>query len=207
IGGSATYSWNNGVTNGVPFVPAVGTTLYEVTGTNGNGCANTDGVEIVVNQSPSVNFLATEDTTCIAAGNVLLIGSPSGGTFSGTGISGNSFSPSLSGEGQFDIEYLFTDGNGCSASEIQTIVVEDCSSIGENELANVQVYPNPTSGEFTVELDGSFTFEVHDARGRIVQYGDGMNTADVNLSETEAGIYFLHVINSIGQKVVRVVKN
>lgn len=204
--GADTYAWTNSVVDGTPFTPALGTTSYSVIGTDGNGCENSDDLDVVVNPLPSVDFSIGQDTTCVEAGAVVLTGSPSGGTFSGTGVTGNTFDPSTAGEGQFDIEYSFTDGNGCSTVEIQTIVVQDCSSLLENELANVQVYPNPTNGEFTIQLEGDFSFEVHDVRGRIVQSGNGLNTTEVNLVEAEAGIYFLHITNSIGQKVVSIIK-
>lgn len=52
--GAQTYTWNNGVTNGVPFI-ANATTTYTVTGTNANGCTNTDQVTITIKPSPTVN--------------------------------------------------------------------------------------------------------------------------------------------------------
>lgn len=45
--GAATYSWNNGVTNGVAFVP-ITTMVYTVTGTSGVGCTNTAQVTVHV---------------------------------------------------------------------------------------------------------------------------------------------------------------
>lgn len=44
--GAETYSWNNGISDGVAFSPPLGTTSYTVTGTDGNGCTDTD--EVVV---------------------------------------------------------------------------------------------------------------------------------------------------------------
>jgi hypothetical protein len=46
-GGAVTYSWSNGVTNGVAFNPA-STQTYTVTGTDANGCSNFATVEVVV---------------------------------------------------------------------------------------------------------------------------------------------------------------
>lgn len=46
--GATTYTWNGGVTNGVPFTPSASGT-YTVTGTDGNGCQNTASVSITVN--------------------------------------------------------------------------------------------------------------------------------------------------------------
>ena len=46
--GASTYTWNGGVTNGVPFTPSASGT-YTVTGTDANGCQNTASVSITVN--------------------------------------------------------------------------------------------------------------------------------------------------------------
>ena len=50
--GALTYQWNNGVENGVQFIPSIGTTLYTVEGTDANGCVNFDQLTIDVNQLP-----------------------------------------------------------------------------------------------------------------------------------------------------------
>lgn len=45
--GAQTYSWNNGVADGVAFSPSIGTTTYTVTGTDGNGCTDTDELIVI----------------------------------------------------------------------------------------------------------------------------------------------------------------
>jgi len=52
--GAVSYTWTNGVTNGVAFNPTT-TTTYTVTGTDANGCQNTDQVTVTVNPLPVVN--------------------------------------------------------------------------------------------------------------------------------------------------------
>jgi gliding motility-associated-like protein len=47
--GAETYNWNNGVSDGVAFSPPLGTTTYTVTGTDGNGCTDTDEVVVTSN--------------------------------------------------------------------------------------------------------------------------------------------------------------
>ncbi|GEM_PF-1302482 len=44
--GAVSYTWDNGVTNGVPFQPSTGITIYTVTGTDFNGCTDTDEVQV-----------------------------------------------------------------------------------------------------------------------------------------------------------------
>ena len=52
--GAATYTWDNGVTDGTSFTPTSSTT-YTVTGTDANGCIATDAVDVTVNALPTVN--------------------------------------------------------------------------------------------------------------------------------------------------------
>jgi gliding motility-associated-like protein len=52
-GGALSYSWNNGVTNGVAFNPS-STLVYTVTGTDFNNCSNTDTIRVVVHPLPNV---------------------------------------------------------------------------------------------------------------------------------------------------------
>lgn len=50
--GGVAYSWSNGVVNGTTFTPPVGTTTYDVTGADANGCQNTSSMTIVVTAYP-----------------------------------------------------------------------------------------------------------------------------------------------------------
>ncbi|MBI3136508.1 MAG: hypothetical protein HYZ14_17670, partial [Bacteroidetes bacterium] len=59
----AAISWNNGVTNGVAFTPAVGTVTYTVTATLA-GCVNTDQVVVTVNPNPVIAVSGTNPTVC-----------------------------------------------------------------------------------------------------------------------------------------------
>ncbi len=64
-GGANTYSWNNGVSNGVGFVPA-SSGSYTVTGTDALGCNNTSTLSIAVNALPTVNA-GVDQTACAGA--------------------------------------------------------------------------------------------------------------------------------------------
>ncbi len=62
-GTASTYSWSNGVQNGIPFSPAA-TTTYQVTGTNVAGCFATDEVKVTVSTAPALQFTATPTSGC-----------------------------------------------------------------------------------------------------------------------------------------------
>jgi hypothetical protein len=53
--GASTYSWSNGVTDGVVYTPSV-TATYTVTGTDANGCKGTATQKVTLNALPTVNM-------------------------------------------------------------------------------------------------------------------------------------------------------
>jgi gliding motility-associated-like protein len=142
--GASTYSWNNGITNGVAFTP-VSTATYTVTGTSVAGCTNMDQVQVSVNPIPTVNagnYLAV----CQDAADIALVGSPAGGTFTGTGVAGSNFDPSA---GTQTITYSYTDGNGCSNSANTTI------NINSLPIVNAGTYVDQCANAPLVTLVGS----------------------------------------------------
>ena len=58
-GGASTYSWTNGVTNGVAFIPET-TASYTVTGTDENGCTNTSSVSVSVEALHTVDSIPNQ---------------------------------------------------------------------------------------------------------------------------------------------------
>ncbi|MBK7587759.1 MAG: hypothetical protein IPI22_05200 [Bacteroidetes bacterium] len=61
--GANTYVWNNLVIDNVIFSP-IATSNYVVTGTDINGCVNTDSITVVVNALPSVTANASDTLIC-----------------------------------------------------------------------------------------------------------------------------------------------
>ncbi|MCA1757921.1 MAG: PKD domain-containing protein [Bacteroidales bacterium] len=60
---------------------------------------------------------------CENAGTVTLTAHDAGGTWSGPGVSGNTFNPATAGPGNHAIRYDITDANSCSDFDITTITV------------------------------------------------------------------------------------
>ncbi len=104
-----------------PAVAGVGTTKVVYTFTDANTCTNTDTADIVVNALPTVSLKQYVKICNNATPITLNGGSPVGGTYTGTGVSGGVFTPSIAGK--FNINYAYTDANGCSASATDTIRV------------------------------------------------------------------------------------
>ncbi len=178
----------------------VGTSTYTVAGTytdvvqNSVGCDSTITTTLAVNQLPTVAIdPAVPDTVCSDFDMIALNGTPSGGTFSGTGVTGSSFSPGTAGAGSHAITYSFTDGNGCSNTDVLNIVVELCDGIGENELDGVSLFPNPNDGTFIISgLESGTLYQIFDNQGKLVlQKSAESDQIQVALPHVETGIYVL----------------
>jgi len=107
-----------------PLMAGVGNHVITYT-LNGNCPASTTTL-ITVNPLPIVSINSV-GPLCIDDDPVLLAGLPSGGTFSGIGITNNIFTPSNAGT--FTVKYSFSDGNGCTNSITSDILVEDCGCL------------------------------------------------------------------------------
>ncbi len=123
--GGTSYTWNNGVTNGVAFSPSV-TTTYTVTGTSAAGCTNTDNVTITVNTSSPVTFTASSANGCVPQTITLTNTTPNAAncvwTLSdGTILTGcSSVQVDFTQAGCYDVSLSTTLSNGCQGTFNQT---------------------------------------------------------------------------------------
>ncbi|TVQ89812.1 MAG: T9SS C-terminal target domain-containing protein [Bacteroidetes bacterium] len=121
--------------NGQPLPFGTGSTwLAEVSGSYQVGIYGaSDGCEtlsepVVINISETPEFvLALDDVYCVNHSQVSLENTePSGGIYSGPGITGNIFDPALAGVGQHLINYIYTDPDTqCQFSTTQIVLVAD----------------------------------------------------------------------------------
>ncbi|MBI5539320.1 MAG: T9SS type A sorting domain-containing protein, partial [Bacteroidia bacterium] len=113
--GATSYTWDNGVTDGTPFTPAVGAITYTVTGTTG-GCSNTDQVVVTVNALPNVS--AGSDQVVCEGTSVTLTGSGATSyTWDNGVIDGASFTPTVG-----IVTYTVTGTLGSCSNTDQVIV-------------------------------------------------------------------------------------
>jgi hypothetical protein len=131
-------------------------------------------------------------------------GTPAGGVYSGTGIIGTSFHPTLSGPGSFTITYTITDVNGCTFSDSSVIEVVDPNSIEEMD-ASWSIYPNPTEGTLLIRgIQQPQKLEIFDVSGRKLMEVDSYNDGDpINVTSLSTGIYQV----SIEGKMQRFIKH
>ncbi|MDG1333239.1 MAG: gliding motility-associated C-terminal domain-containing protein [Crocinitomicaceae bacterium] len=118
--GGVLYVWDNGVTDGLPFNPPVGTTTYTVTGSDANGCTSTDQVDINVNPSPTV---AINGTSQYCAGTFATLSAS--GVFTSYLWSTGAVTPTINATiADNPITLTVTDNLGCSATSTVFLLTE-----------------------------------------------------------------------------------
>jgi hypothetical protein len=211
---SYTYSWSpatglSSTTVANPSVCLNSTTCHTITVTDTNGCVGSMTACVFVNPAPVV-ALTGPSSVCVTDGSYTLTASPSGGTFSGPGVTGNSFSPSAAGNGTHQIVYTFTDANGCDGADTINIDVTPCVGINENgALSGVEVYPNPFNEMIVINItEGTSQIRIMNALGAVI-YDQKMNSGrnEISTSEFASGVYFVEVMNANGTATVKLVKN
>lgn len=166
------------------------------------GCDSTIVTFLDITSPPVVTFTNPGDTVCAQADAFSFNGSPAGGVYTGTGVSGDMFDPSTASLGGNIILYEVTDGP-CTVSASATFFVQDCASIGEPTLTGVSVYPNPAADEITVALPNHLTdgtANLYDSKGRMVQSHNLTETVSaLDISALSAGVYVVEINNTTGQ--------
>jgi PKD repeat protein len=190
---------------------STGTTL--TASTSGNytvsGCVSpaSSAVTVTVNPNPTVSFGSVSQLCVYDAPITLTQGSPAGGTYSGTGVSGNQFDPAVAGLGNEVLTYSYTNGNGCSGSAQTTVVISDCLGVDEAGNITLSIYPNPSEGFFTIVANETVVSTmVYDQSGKLVKEikGESVNEVAVDLTSFAGGVYTVKVITESSVKSVPV---
>lgn len=149
--GGLSYSWNNNVTNNVPFSPSI-TSTYSVIGTDVHGCSSVDSITIIVKYKPIIvksndRILCLGDSTSLFANGAATI-------IWSNGIQNNSYFIPASTR-----YYTFTaiNINGCAVTDSVKVVVNPLPNIQGNDTIvclNQKVILQGTGGITYIWSDG-----------------------------------------------------
>lgn len=198
--GGANYSWSGpqgfSHTNQSPSISPVSVSQagnYSVFVTDNNGCTGSSMTNVVVNSAPqptisSVGPFCMDDNT-----PVTLFASPSGGIFSGPGItdgSAGTFVPSSAGiSGPVTITYDVTDPNGCVGQGTTTITLN-------GPPVNITASPQSGCAPLTVTFSGDSGMS-----SSLWAFGDGSSVTDmgsgtVTHTYVNPGVYDVTLTNT-----------
>lgn len=171
IGSIASINSGN-ISGTIPLGTTAGNAYrIRVKASNPNTIGTNNGSDIEIKTLPTVTFNAPSDL-CINANAIALNGGsglPLGGigVYSGQGVFGGSFFPSLAGQGIFNINYIYTGINGCAASASDNIVVNSLPTVTLTPFASVCLNDAsftltgglPLGGNYTVDGNPSVQFD------------------------------------------------
>jgi len=202
VSGGISYSWDNNVSDGVPFSPA-STSDYHVTVTDENNCSDIDTVTVVVHPLPLINL--GSDTT-ISTNDTLLLNA--GSEFISCLWNNDSTTQTISVDGSVigigTYTYYVTTANefGCLNSDTIVITIEPFSGINNSLADHVLVYPNPSTGKINILFvrgkPDKAIIEILNIVGEAialqeipkVNYG---NLYEIDLSNKSKGVYFIQI--------------
>jgi Secretion system C-terminal sorting domain/CARDB len=178
-----------------------------------SGASKTLGRWLIEPVLQQVTVVTSADTACNNGAAVTLVGYPTGGTFSGTGVTGNSFSPALGiVNSNNTITYNITPpANGCASNANISVYVKSCSvGLSNVEKSTFEVFPNPSNGVF--KINQSFAIEasisVFDLTGKtILSKNIATLSETIDLSKQADGMYFLQVKQNGVTKTIKITKN
>jgi hypothetical protein len=187
------------LSSSTPGGPYTITNTLAASGTCPSASANTT---VTILGEPTVT-LNPFGIVCDNAPSITLSGgSPSGGTYSGTGVSNGEFSPSVAGGGIHVITYTYTDGNNCTGTASENIEVDICTGMNDAPIAeSLLITPNPANEVLNINFSNFYAEKVQiniiSAEGRLIYSEQTMVTGsfnrNINLSHFARGLYFIQI--------------
>ncbi|MDQ3191219.1 MAG: zinc-dependent metalloprotease [Bacteroidota bacterium] len=177
-----------------------------------------NGSNITVIDEAPVVFLSNFPFSCVDDNSYNLTGgTPSGGTYSGNGVSNGVFDPNTAGTGLHTISYTVT--NACSTvTASKTLNVDVCSGIASySNLSKIEIIPNPAKENVTIKLNTldikGVSIEIISIHGELLfsdyihQIGQVDYKKEINLTGFSKGVYFVKFTNMETQTTKKLLIN
>jgi|CXWL01.1.fsa_nt_gi uncharacterized repeat protein (TIGR01451 family) len=224
------YQWQVSSDGGTTFNNVVGATTATLTLANvtlaqnanryrciitGNcNTVNSNNAVLTVNPTPSFTFGSIPSVACISDTAINLTASLSGGLWSGNGVQGSQFVPSVAGLGAAVVTYTVVNSFGCTSALSTTIQVNECPErhVTLDKKNSLIIYPNPSNGRFSIriktDLYTKLGMRVYASDGRLLKtqqfagiYYD--REVQVDLSRLSNGIYHLFLYNDETRALIK----
>ncbi len=210
--GATSYTWSTGSNSSFITVTPTANATYNIVGANSFGCQATAAQLITVSPSPVVSAVSSAPVSMCAGETQTLTGSGAN-TYQWAANTLFIVAPSALISPNVTTTYTLTGVNaqGCSGVTTITQVVDPCTGLFESTttLSGVKVFPNPTAGFFTVELNSTFdkTIELTDVSGRLISSTTSKEgKVNMSVSHLANGIYYVKIKSNDAVEVIKVVK-
>jgi hypothetical protein len=200
-----TYVWTPNVGN-TATVTGLSARGYSILLKDNNGC------------TAQLNYSLTQPTqvtATISHSGCNLTANPSGGVSPYTYNWSDAQTTATITETNGTYTVTITDNNGCTATASGTVTScpselsqghkspNEIGGSGSDNITGITVYPNPSSGQFTVAgVETGMIIEMYDYTGRMVSTISASNsTMQLNISERANGIYLIRILSKDGNLV------
>lgn len=220
-GSDLTYQWKkNGVDiSGASAGSYVATTSGSYSVSVSNACGNpvSNTISVTVKKNPKVT-VSPSGTVSMCSGDQTVLTASAGNNMTyqwmknGININGatnNIYTATLGGK--YSVKVMNT-STGCFRVSAITKVKITCKTIDPREISSrnvIQVYPNPTAGEFMIRLDdgNSYDVQISDALGRILKSYTHVEGSLSFGNDLKPGMYLLLVnLNNSQVEVIKLIK-
>ena len=178
---------------------------FRLVATGSCGPVNSNAATLTVNALPVFTLGAIPSVVCLSDPPFTLTASVAGGTWTGAGVSGSTFTPAAAGLGLKTITYSVTTA-GCTTAMIANIDVNECAGrhLLLNQYPAIYITPNPNNGAFNVrvntDLYSKLSLRVFTSSGSLVKSVEFPTVAfgsvlPVNLGDVPNGTYHLYLTN------------
>jgi len=189
----------------------VGSNIYDTPGSYLNTFISSNSCDSLVNtvlsyfQSPPLNISSSPNPAEICLGDTITLEGSTGFDqyywISENAVIGQNQQIELSPSQDFWYLLKAIDSNGCVSNEDIMVYVDTCAtSVDELLFTNISVYPNPSTGIFTLKWDNTTnknsTLKVMNSVGEVVYLEIlmiGENEKQINISKFSKGIYLLEI--------------
>ncbi len=205
VANQSSYLWYNGSTSTAHTVDTAGT--YWLQTTNSNGCKTRDTVVVTLANKPNVVLSLSDSVFCRAKNNslntyTLTGGSPAGGFYTGSPVSGTILYTNAVPIGVYPITYNYTDANKCKGSATKNIRITWCLGVDEDNLPIklFTAYPNPANETITIDATTKGKLQIINAMGQIVNkqtISKGVQT--IYTQALPVGIYTFQFVGEASQ--------
>jgi len=185
--GATSYAWDNGVSNGVAFVPTA-TANYTVTGTDDNGCSRQDQVLVEVKPIP-------QTPTIILDSDTLYSDSETGNQWYLDGSLIPDATDSLHVPTASGVYHVVVTEDGCASEKSNEINVRITALI-QNEAGKLKIYPNPAETFIKIETEsvGPYLLRITSASGQMILQEEVSDPVyRVDLTGMLPGMYFVTI--------------
>jgi len=175
------------------IIPGATSSSYTATLYGGHSCTisrpgcipvNSNSISVIVQPPSNVSFTLASNYN-LTSPPVTLNGTPTGGTYTGPGVSGNIFTPSVAGPGTHTITYSYTPTGGCTGTISRTTTVCGPPTTPVSITGNSTPCANSSGVVYSCpSVSGATSYTWTVPAGATIASGQGTNSITVNFGAT-----------------------